>query len=155
MSDSGNPPRGDEPADGENAAPGERGDASPRWWTGSEAKREFQDPAGSEEPRPANNWFGEGWTARRPEDPSGRQTPPPANRPSPPSSGSPQPVRHPPVRSCRSPPRAAAVLGSDSSATLPAVPAAGCLRSDAGRSPGRSAAASDRALPGVVPVGCT
>src|SRR4051794_25490383 len=82
MSDSGNPSRGDEPADGESAAAGERGDAaSPRWWTGSEAKREFQDPAGSEEPqRPANNWFGDGWTARRPEDPAKRPTPP-AGRP--------------------------------------------------------------------------
>ncbi|MFF1817018.1 neutral zinc metallopeptidase [Kribbella sp. NPDC058245] len=87
MSDSGNPPRGDEPADGENAAPPERGDASsPKWWTGSEAKREFQDPSGSEEPRPANNWFGDGWTARRPDETTpGRSTPPPPNRPTQPA----------------------------------------------------------------------
>ncbi|GAB3937118.1 hypothetical protein GCM10029976_049690 [Kribbella albertanoniae] len=103
MSDSGNPPRGDEPADGENAAPPERGDAaSPQWWTGSEAKREFQDPSGSEEPPPANNWFGDGWTARRPEDPT-TPTPPPATRPGPPtpsrpSSGQPSPAQPRPAQ---------------------------------------------------------
>ncbi|TDD14161.1 hypothetical protein E1218_33490, partial [Kribbella turkmenica] len=92
MSDNWNPPPEREPADGDQAAgPPEqpaRDGQSPRWWSGStDAKREFQDPSAAQGERPANNWFGEGWANRRPEDPDqdpdqgpGRQTRPEQSR---------------------------------------------------------------------------
>ncbi|MEU4290539.1 neutral zinc metallopeptidase [Kribbella sp. NPDC026596] len=93
MSDRNPPPPGSEPADGEQPAgppqhgPGESRQGQPaQWWVGeAEAKREFQDPATGE--RPPNNWFGEGWANRRPENPdqpSTWQTNPEQSRPTPP-----------------------------------------------------------------------
>ena len=103
MSDNWNPPPGREPADGDQpAGPPERpaGDGqSPTWWSeATDAKREFQDPNASQDERPANNWFGEGWANRRPEDPDQDptwQTRPEQSRP--PQPGPPSPVLANPV----------------------------------------------------------
>jgi predicted metalloprotease len=99
MSDNWNPPPGREPADNDQpAGPPERPAAdgqSPKWWTEStEPQREFLSdsrPGAAQPERPQNNWFGDGWTDRRPEahdhhNPTW-QTSPDQSRPTPPATG--------------------------------------------------------------------